>query len=117
MKKVMIVDDEDDIRQMLGKIVKRQGFEVVTCGDGITAVDMFKKEKPDLTFLDLYIPELRGWEVLQEIRKINPAAKVYFVTGSRDDVEELKVKNYPVDGFLLKPVDINDFVHILEENK
>ena len=83
MKKVMIVDDEADVCESFAKIVQRKGFEVITCGDGIAAVEMYKTQKPDLTFLDLYIPGLKGWQVFDEIRKIDPAAKVYFVTGSR----------------------------------
>ncbi len=117
MKKVMIVEDEEEVCQALARVIKRKGFETITCGDGKTAVEMYKAHRPEITFLDLHIPELKGWEVFDEIRKIDSGAKVYFVTGSRDDVEALKAKNCPVNGYLIKPIDLNEIVKILAENK
>jgi len=113
----MIVDDEEDVCQALAKVIQRKGFEVVTCGDGETALEMFKTHRPDITFLDLYIPKLKGWQVLEEIRKIDSGAKVYFVTGSHDDAEKLKGKNVPVNGYVLKPIDLSEIVKIVEENR
>jgi len=117
MKKVLIVDDEEDVCQMLAKTVRRKGFEVLICGDGLTAVEMFKTHKPDVTFLDLHIPKLTGWQVLEEIRKIDASAKVYIVTGDHNEAEELKAKNVSVSGYVLKPIDFGEFVKIVEENK
>jgi len=117
MKKVLIVDDEEDVCQMLAKIIRRKGFEVLICGDGLTAVEMFKTHKPDVTFLDLHIPKLTGWQVLDEIRKIDAGAKIYFVTGDHNEAEELKAKNVSVNGYVLKPIDLGEFVKIVEENK
>src|SRR5271157_1228304 len=101
MDKVMIVDDEKDICMMMTKVVQRKGFEVVTCGDGLTAVEMYKTHKPKITFLDLNIPELKGKQVFDEIRKIDAGARVYFVTGSENEIDKLKQENTPVNGYLM----------------
>ncbi len=117
MKKIMIVDDEEDSRQFLAKIAKRQGFEAVSCGDGVTAVEMFKKEKPEIVFLDVFIPLLKGEEVFEEIRKIDPGVKVYFISGSVAVIDRLVAKNMPAAGYILKPLFLENIVKILNEIK
>ncbi len=117
MTKIMIVDDETDFREALERFFKKRGFEVMVCIDGLAAVEKYKTEKPEITFLDLNIPELNGKQVFEQIRKNSPAAIVYFVSGSSDEIEKLKRDNISANGYLLKPLNLQDIVRLLDENR
>ena len=69
MKKILVVDDERPISDIIKFNLTKEGYEVVTAFDGREALEQFEAEKPDLVILDLMLPELDGLEVAKEIRK------------------------------------------------
>ncbi|HGI6959943.1 TPA: response regulator, partial [Streptococcus pyogenes] len=69
MKKILIVDDEKPISDIIKFNLTKEGYDIVTAFDGREAVTIFEEEKPDLIILDLMLPELDGLEVAKEIRK------------------------------------------------
>ena len=69
MKKILIVDDEKPISDIIKFNLTKEGYDIVTAFDGCEAVTIFEEEKPDLIILDLMLPELDGLEVAKEIRK------------------------------------------------
>ena len=71
MKKILVVDDERPISDIIKFNLTKEGYEVVTAFDGREALEQFEAEKPDLVILDLMLPELDGLEVAKEIRKTN----------------------------------------------
>ena len=80
--KVMIVDDSDLMRKVLKNYMskKDETIEIVKAADGKEAINMFKEENPDLTFMDMVMPNMTGVEVIKEIIKINPNAKIIAVS-------------------------------------
>mgnify|MGYP001613541831 FL=1 len=68
VKKVLVVDDDPVVTRLVGELLKVQGFTVETAKDGIDAMIMVKKEKPDLIVLDIMMPELNGYEVLRALK-------------------------------------------------
>ena len=86
-KKILVVDDERDIRETLGGVLRDEGFTVFEATDGKEALAIALRERPDLVLLDLMMPEMNGVETLEEIRKDSWGrhAKVIFLT-ARDDV-------------------------------
>ncbi len=68
-KKVLLADDEDDIRITLGKRLKTKGYEVETAVDGLEALDKVKSFSPDLLILDVMMPELNGFQVCRALRE------------------------------------------------
>ena len=74
MKKILFVEDEDALQQTFGDFLKQEGYEVVGALDGEAGVKLAKSEKPDLILLDLILPKLNGFEVLEELKK-NPETK------------------------------------------
>ena len=68
MKKILVVDDERPISDIIKFNLTKEGYEVVTAFDGREALEQFEAEKPDLVILDLMLPELDGLEVAKEIR-------------------------------------------------
>ena len=69
--KVLIVDDETDVVELIGRTLQTEGFDVVCAYDGIGALDLVDSEKPDLVVLDIMMPMMSGYEVCEQI-KSNP---------------------------------------------
>ena len=67
--KILVVDDDQNICELLRLYVEKEGFEVVIANDGRVALEVFEAENPDLILLDIMLPELDGWQVCREIRK------------------------------------------------
>jgi two-component system response regulator VicR len=78
--KIMAVDDEPDIIKLLERILKKAGYEFVGCTSGKEFLQRYPGEKPDLVLLDIMMPEMDGWDVYKEIRKINRDQKVVPLT-------------------------------------
>ena len=75
--KILVVDDDQNICELLRLYVEKEGFEVVIANDGRVALEVFEAEKPDLILLDIMLPELDGWQVCREIRKTSPMPHYY----------------------------------------
>ena len=117
MTKIMMVEDEDVLWHTYASFLRRKGYETIEAADGLEAIKLFEERKPEMVFLDFFIPELRGDKVFEAIRKIDPSAKIFFVTGSKAKIDEMKRKNVPANGFFMKPLFFDDFLKIIEENK
>jgi CheY-like chemotaxis protein len=79
--KILVVDDEDSIRTLVKTMLKAEGRQVVLAAKGKDAIAMFQKERPNLTILDINMPDIDGITVLKQIRTIDPQAKVMVFTG------------------------------------
>ncbi|MGE4266855.1 MAG: response regulator [Deferribacterales bacterium] len=80
--KILVVDDSGFARRALIKLLNEQleGWQIIDTGDGKQAVPLFKQHKPDLVFLDLTMPEVRGEEILEEIRSFDKESKIIVVS-------------------------------------
>ena len=104
MARVLIVDDAAFMRLMLKKIVVVAGHEVVgEAGDGDTAVKMFKELSPDLTTLDITMPDRDGIDVLREILTINPRAKVVMCSALGQQAKVVESLKVGACDFVVKP--------------
>jgi DNA-binding NtrC family response regulator len=106
--KVLIADDEKNMRWILGKNLRDANFNVIEAGDGEEAFNLYLDEEPDLVILDYRMPKLDGMEVLKRIKTINSKLPVIMITahGSTDAAVEA-MKLGAVD-YISKPFDIND---------
>ncbi|HFL3980251.1 TPA: response regulator YycF [Streptococcus pyogenes] len=102
MKKILIVDDEKPISDIIKFNLTKEGYDIVTASDGREAVTIFEEEKPDLIILDLMLPELDGLEVAKEIRK---TSHVPIIMLSAKDSEFDKVIGLEIgaDDYVTKP--------------
>lgn len=91
MAKILVVEDEFAINQVLKAYLKKVGYDVVQCYNGGQALSLFKEYQPDLVLLDIMLPEKNGWTILQEIRE-QSACPVNMLTAFGD-------VNYRIDGF------------------
>jgi DNA-binding response OmpR family regulator len=110
-KKIMIIDDEIDLTQMLGYQFKAKGFEVQTAPDGLAALEVVHQFKPDLIILDINMPRMGGIEFYSKICGTNgkPLYPVLVLT-ARAGVQGL-FRDLQIDGFMIKPFEIDQLVH------
>ncbi len=106
--KVLIIDDESIIRDLIQDVLQSEGYEVVTAKDGIAGLEVFRSKADDigLVILDVILPKLDGQTVFTEIRKLKPDVKVLIISGySKSDVKE-ELNRAGINGFIAKPFSI-----------
>lgn len=104
MKKILIVEDEELIRDLLQKRLSQEGYEVSIAKDGIEGLEKIKEVKPDLIVLDVVMPKMGGFEVMEEMNK-NPKLKkipVIVVSNSGQPVELQRAKDLGAKDWLIK---------------
>ena len=104
-KKILAVDDEKHIVRLVQVNLERQGYEVVCAHDGKEALQKVDEERPDLVVLDVMMPYMDGFEVLQNMRR-NPATRdipVIMLTAKAQDADVFKGWQSGVDCYLTKP--------------
>ena len=92
MAKVLVIDDEEGIRDLLDTLLSRKGYEVVLSSNGQRGLELFHRERPDVVVLDLKMPGMDGLTVLQQIRTRDPKMPVIVLTGAGTAETELKVR-------------------------
>ncbi|MGO9572306.1 MAG: response regulator [Desulfomonilaceae bacterium] len=121
-KTILLVDDDDHVRDLGERILKRAGYDVLTAGNGNEALQLYKREGGAiaLVILDLVMPEMGGKECLDELLKIDPEAKVIISTGASGDDDLVEVVKSDAKGLVNKPYEISQLLHAvqaaLEEN-
>jgi two-component system alkaline phosphatase synthesis response regulator PhoP/two-component system response regulator VicR len=104
-KKILAVDDEKHIVRLVQVNLERQGYEVITASDGKEALQKVEDERPDLVVLDVMMPYMDGFEVLQNLRR-NPSTReipVIMLTAKAQDADVFKGWQSGVDCYLTKP--------------
>jgi len=105
MKKILVVDDEKDVLDLVRRVLIRGGFEVITALDGKEGLAKVYNEAPDLMILDINMPGMDGWEVCRKIRE-DPLYKhlpIIMLTVRRTKKDQLKGLNLGSDEYITKP--------------
>ena len=102
---ILLVDDEDFVRDLGARILSKAGYNVLTATNGKEALDLFEKERTQisLVILDLIMPEMGGKECLKELRKIDPQLKVLIASGLSADPSTKESVEMGARGFVSKP--------------
>lgn len=106
MEKIVIIDDEEDIREIIGYNLKKEGFFVFTAENGIAGIELCKKEKPDLIILDVMMPGMDGIEVCENIRRIPDLSNtlICFLTARNEDYSQIAGLDAGADDYIAKPI-------------
>jgi two-component system chemotaxis response regulator CheY len=104
-KKILVVDNEPHVCDVLRKFLVSKGYSVVEAYDGDKALAVYSKEKPDLVLLDVLMPGKDGIETLREMRALNPKAGIIMVTAVRDEDVAQKAMLEGAYGYITKPFD------------
>jgi two-component system OmpR family response regulator len=109
-ERLLLVDDEDNLRSMLEAALRHSGFEVHPAANGREALDAVPEVKPDLIVLDVMLPDLDGFDVCQRLRSTGDRTPVLFLT-ARDATED-KVRGLTMGGddYLVKPFSLDELV-------
>src|SRR5918994_5592136 len=100
--RVLVVDDEPMVREVLSRYLERDGFEVESAADGELALQAFEARRPDLVLLDLMLPRLDGFEVFRRIRARAPSP-VIMITARGDVTDRIVGLEIGADDYVSKP--------------
>lgn len=105
-RKVLLVEDDDDVRKQLAEILRTWGYDVETASDGVEALGIARKAPlPSAILLDLFLPRLSGWEVVTELQKSALLSEIPLLVVS-GYVNDRTAKLPPADAHFNKPVDL-----------
>ncbi len=107
MQRILIVDDNEDIQDILGTYVAKEGFEPVVAKDGFEALDLFKKTDPAVILLDVMMPGMDGYKVCQKIRE-DSDVPIILVTAKGEDYERVMGLDIGADDYIVKPFSGNE---------
>ena len=107
--KIMVVDDDGNICELLRLYLEKEGFETVTVSDGARAVELFDTEKPDLMLLDVMMPKLDGWQVCREIRK-KSQCPIIMITAKGEVFDKVLGLELGADDYVVKPFETKEVI-------
>lgn len=113
MSKLLIVDDEIDVREFAKNFFKKRGIDVFTASGGVTALEIMEKEKPDLVLLDVRMEEMNGIDVLKKLKTQNLKFKIIMVSGVEDEETVKEANALGVIGFIHKPLILEELERIV----
>lgn len=109
MGKILVVDDDRNICELLRLYIEKEGYDVVIANDGGQAVTKFKTEKPDLVLLDIMLPVLDGWQVCREIRKTSQCP-IIMLTAKGEVFDKVLGLELGADDYVVKPFETKEIV-------
>ncbi len=109
MKKILVVDDEPSLRDLVELVLKREKYEVATAVDGKTALAMTESFKPDLILLDIMLPDMSGHEVCKQLN-INKRIPTIMVTARHETIDKVLGLELGADDYVTKPFEIMELL-------
>ena len=107
--KIMIVDDDSNICELLRLYLEKESWDTVIAYDGVKALDLFEKEKPDLILLDVMMPQLDGWQVCRRIRKVSNCP-IIMLTAKGEVFDRVLGLELGADDYVIKPFETKEVV-------
>ena len=108
-KKILVVDDDSNISELLRLYLEKENFKVKICADGVKAVELFKTEQPDLILLDIMLPGYDGWQVCRQIRK-ESNVPIIMITAKGETFDKILGLELGADDYVSKPFDAKEVV-------
>ena len=109
VEKILVVDDDLNICELLRLYLTKEGYNVVIANDGVSAVTMFQEESPSLVLLDIMLPKLDGWQVCREIRKFSETP-IIMLTAKGEVFDRVLGLELGADDYVVKPFDTKEIV-------
>jgi PAS domain S-box-containing protein len=114
-EKVLIADDEEDIRDLLGLLLEDLGFEVIKAGDGNGAFSLFQEARPSIVLTDIKMPGMDGIQLLKKVKAEDPDSEVIMISGHGDMNLAIESLKYQAADFITKPIDDALLTHALRK--
>ena len=109
MPKVLIVEDETQLAETIAYNLREEGYKAIIAGNGVTALDMVKQEKPDIVLLDIMLPQLDGLEVCRIIRR-DSAIPVIMLTAKSREIDKVVGLEVGADDYITKPFGMMELI-------
>jgi DNA-binding response OmpR family regulator len=116
-RRVLVVDDDEVIRQLIAVNLTLEGFDVVTAVDGQDCLDKVVEMQPDVITLDVMMPRLDGWETTVRLRRAPETAevKVVLITARAQEDDRVHGRQVGADAYLTKPFDPGEMIRVVRE--
>ncbi len=101
--RVLVIDDDEDIRRLLADILTSAGHQVTDVCSGSEAAAIFKKDNFDLVLTDLEMPEMSGWEIARSLKKLDPNLMIALITGWGETIDRAQLQEGGIDTIVTKP--------------
>lgn len=108
-KKILIVDDDNNICELLRLYLEKDGFQTIVANDGKSAIELESSAKPDLILLDIMLPMMDGWQVCREIRK-SSSVPIIMLTAKSETFDKVLGLELGADDYVSKPFDTKEVV-------
>jgi CheY-like chemotaxis protein len=113
--RILVVEDDDSIRDLVDLVLSSAGYEVLTAPDGAAALQVIGQTDPDLVLLDMRMPIMDGWEFARQYRaRPEPHAPIVVLTAARDAAE--RAAEIHANGYLGKPFDVDDLLTMVNHH-
>lgn len=114
-KRILVTEDSGVMRGMIAKMLRETGYEVEEAGDGLEGVEKHKTFQPDLTIMDLNMPNMGGLDAIAKIRESNSETKFLILTSSSRKDQVITAKTLNVAGYVIKPIQTEEFLARVRE--
>ncbi|HQM50808.1 MAG TPA: response regulator transcription factor [Candidatus Hydrogenedentes bacterium] len=108
--RVLIAEDDDNIREGLREILEDEGYRTITARDGVETLELFERETPDFVCLDIMMPGKDGYEVCRAIRKRNETVPIIFISAKSEEIDRVLGLELGADDFIMKPFGVREVV-------
>ncbi len=113
--RILVIDDEDSVRDVLSQMLRAKGHQVVAAASGEEGIEQFEKGTFDLVLTDLGMPKISGWEVGKAVKKMNPGIPVAMITGWGMELNRDKMSESGIDLIISKPFDFKRVLQLVRE--
>lgn len=109
-KKILLVEDEKGIRNVLRDNLEYEGYSILEAEDGVKGLEIAKNENPDLIILDLMLPQMHGYDFIKQLKKTHPAIPIIIVSAKSEEIDKIKGLDLGADDYITKPFQIRELV-------
>ncbi len=109
-KKILLVEDEKGIRNVLRDNLEYEGYSIIEADDGLKGLEIARNENPDLIILDLMLPQMHGYDFIKQLKKTHPAIPIIIVSAKSEEIDKIKGLDLGADDYITKPFQIRELV-------
>ncbi len=115
MSKVLVIDDDDQLRKSFNKLLTEEGYQVYSAASGEAGLDIIRNQIPDLVILDMRLPGMNGFETFKEINQTEPKLPVIIMTAYSTTETAIEATKLGAFDYILKPFDIPDMLAVIKQ--
>ena len=115
MKRILVVDDEENARIALSKILAREGYDVASAGNGYEALNYLRGREVELIITDINMPEMNGMAFLRELNRSHPASNVIMITAYGEVESYIEAMNLGAFEYINKPVKLDELNKVINK--